>query len=316
MTRRAAFLLASAITTTVHAEQMQVGFLWHMHQPTYYPGENIIQTEAAHHFSYSIVDIHNQRFGPYTTWPRDAIQAGLNLPNLGAQVSFSGSLMENLNVLQANNVNGGMWNNWTAGYKQARAWNTQQNNPRLDLVGFGYEHPLMPLLDTRDMRMQIQLHRVMTQQTFGSNVPYSTGFFPAETAFSERMIPALVAEGDFRVESGYRAGLDLLKQRPDAVFVANYLMTVGFMEALRQYRLRCPEDVALVTCDDYPWMDSFSPRLTTIDLPKRDLGAAAAQLLVERIATKGGRPRTIKLKNAMRVRESCGCRLRGAALAR
>ena len=94
--------------------------------------------------------------------------------------------------------------------------------------------------------------------------------------------PALVAEGDFRVESGYRAGLELLKSRPDAVFIANYLMTVGFMEALRQYRLRCPEDVALVTCDDYPWMDSFSPRLTTIDLPKRELGAAAAQLLVER----------------------------------
>ena len=128
---------------------------------------------------------------------------------------------------------------------------------------------------------------------------------------------ALVVEGDFRVESGYQAGLALLKARPDAVFIANYLMTVGFMEALRQYRLRCPEDVALVTCDDYPWMDSFSPRLTTIDLPKRELGAAAAQLLVERIAKKGGRPRAIKLKNAMRVRESCGCGLRGTtAMAR
>jgi LacI family transcriptional regulator len=60
-------------------------------------------------------------------------------------------------------------------------------------------------------------------------------------------------------------------------------------------------------------MDSFSPRLTTIDLPKRELGAAAAQLLVERIAKKGGRRRTVKLKNAMRVRESCGCGLRGQA---
>ena len=83
-----------------------------------------------------------------------------------------------------------------------------------------------------------------------------------------------------------RAGLELLKRRPDAVFIANYLMTVGFMEALRQYRLRCPEDVGLVTCDDHPWIDSFSPRLTTIDLPKRELGAAAAQLLLERIARR------------------------------
>jgi len=122
--------------------------------------------------------------------------------------------------------------------------------------------------------------------------------------------PALITEGDFRVESGYRAGLDVLKSRPDAVFIANYLMTVGFMEALRQYRMHCPEDVALVTCDDYPWMDSFSPRLTTIDLPKRELGAAAAQLLVERIEKGKGRARTITLKSALRVRESCGCGLR------
>ena len=70
-----------------------------------------------------------------------------------------------------------------------------------------------------------------------------------------------------------RAGIALLKRRPDAVFIANYLMAVGFMEALRQYQLRCPEDVALVTCDDYPWLDSFSPRLTTINLPKDELGA-------------------------------------------
>ena len=70
---------------------------------------------------------------------------------------------------------------------------------------------------------------------------------------------------------------------------APMLRRVGFMEALHQYRLRCPEDVALVTCDDYPWMDSFSPRLTTIDLPKRELGAAAAQLLVERGADLGVR---------------------------
>jgi LacI family transcriptional regulator len=141
------------------------------------------------------------------------------------------------------------------------------------------------------------------------------GYKAALKDWKIKLDPALVAEGDFRVESGYRAGLDLMKERPDSVFVANYLMTVGFMEALQQYRLRCPEDVALVTCDDYPWMDSFSPRLTTIDLPKRELGAAAAQLLLERIASKGGRPRTIRLKNAMRVRESCGCGLRGAALA-
>ena len=73
---------------------------------------------------------------------------------------------------------------------------------------------------------------------------------------------------DFRVEAGYESGIALLRRRPDAVFVANYLMAVGFMQALRQYQLRCPEDIGMVTCDDHPWLDAFAPRLTTINLPK------------------------------------------------
>ena len=121
--------------------------------------------------------------------------------------------------------------------------------------------------------------------------------------------PALIVEGDFRVESGYRAGLEILKKRPDAVFIANYLMSVGFMRALRQYQLRCPEDIAIVTCDDHPWLDSFSPRLTTVNLPKRELGAAAAPPARSSgsRSRRGAATRTIRLPSAMRIRESCGC---------
>jgi LacI family transcriptional regulator, galactose operon repressor len=119
----------------------------------------------------------------------------------------------------------------------------------------------------------------------------------------------LIVDGDFRVESGYRAGLDLLRHRPDAVFIANYLMSVGFIKALQQYRLRCPEDIAIVTCDDHPWLDAFSPRLTTLDLAKRELGAAAARMLLERIAKPRARIRSVRLKSALNVRESCGCML-------
>ncbi len=141
------------------------------------------------------------------------------------------------------------------------------------------------------------------------------GYRAALRDWGQTIDPALIVEGDFRVESGYRAGLELLKQRPDAVFISNYLMSVGFMSALRQYQLRCPEDVAIVTCDDHPWLDSFSPRLTTIDLPKRELGAAAARLLIERLAKPSHRAtRTIRLPSAMRIRESCGCALRGSTL--
>jgi LacI family transcriptional regulator len=133
------------------------------------------------------------------------------------------------------------------------------------------------------------------------------GYRAALRDWKRRFDPSLVVEGDFRVDVGYRAGLELLRERPEAVFISNYLMSVGFIAALQQYRLRCPEDIAIVTCDDHPWIDAFAPRLTTLDLAKRDLGAAAAQLLVDRIKKPGARVRTIRLKSALRVRESCGC---------
>ncbi|TWT46150.1 Glycosyl hydrolase family 57 [Phycisphaerae bacterium RAS1] len=197
MPHRAMFFSVATLAIAITApapEVIHVGFLWHMHQPIYYPYETVVQTNSAGRYSFSPVDVHNQRFGPYTGWPRDAVQIGLSLPHLGAQVSFSGSLIENLNALRDAGVNGGMWNNWQAGYLQAIGWNTALNNRRLDMVAFGYHHPLMPLLDEADMRMQIRLHKHIYQQTW-PGLPYSRGIFPAETAFSTRMIPALVAEG-------------------------------------------------------------------------------------------------------------------------
>ncbi len=174
---------------------IHVGYVWHMHQPIYYPYESLIETDANQRFSFSVIDVHNQRFGPYTTWPRDAVQAGLALPHLGAQVSFSGSLIENLNNLEAAGVGGGMWNNWDSGYDQGVSLTTSLGHPRLDMVAFGYHHPLMPLLDEADIRMQIRLHKHIYAQTWSGGPTYSHGLFPAETAFSERMIPALIAEG-------------------------------------------------------------------------------------------------------------------------
>ncbi len=174
---------------------MQVGFLWHMHQPIYYPGENITQTQNAGRYSFSLYDVHNQRFGPYTSWPKDAITAANGLPNAGASVSFSGTLIENLNTMQGAGVNGGMWNNWQASYTQGRQMMTAEGNSRLDMIGFTYAHALAPLLDVRDIRMQLKMDKVAVQQNFGATAPLSKGFFPAETAFSERMIPALKAEG-------------------------------------------------------------------------------------------------------------------------
>jgi LacI family transcriptional regulator len=118
--------------------------------------------------------------------------------------------------------------------------------------------------------------------------------------------PNLTVEGDYRIESGYRAGLALLPRRPDAVFVANYLMTVGLMQAADEMGMSCPADYALASFDDYPWLRCFRPRLTTIELPKYELGLRSTQMLLERISGKQGKPTIRRLQPQLCVRESCG----------
>ncbi len=132
------------------------------------------------------------------------------------------------------------------------------------------------------------------------------GFQDALKANGLASDPALIIEGDYRVESGYRAGNLLLSHRPDAVYVANFLMTVGLLKAAEEMGLRCPEDFGLVSFDDYPWLGIFHPKLTTVELPKYQLGQEAVELLLDRIGGKEGPGILKKLQPELRVRESCG----------
>ncbi|MBF0548636.1 MAG: hypothetical protein HQM08_29670 [Candidatus Riflebacteria bacterium] len=170
-----------------------ISFHWHMHQPIYWPYEDIITTQNKGVYSFNLFDVFYSRSGPYTSWPFDAVKSldDAALSDAGAQVSFSGSLIENLNSLSGI----GSFKNWSSFYHQGRLLKTARGNPRLDMVAFGYHHPLMALIGYEDIRRQISAHKEIVQKTFGNEIPYSKGIFPPENAFAEWMIPALVDEG-------------------------------------------------------------------------------------------------------------------------
>jgi LacI family transcriptional regulator len=83
-------------------------------------------------------------------------------------------------------------------------------------------------------------------------------------------------------------------------------MTIGLLKAVEEMGLSCPEDFGLVSFDDYPWLGVFRPRLTTVELPKHQLGSEAADLLIQRIAGTQGKSVLKKLQPELRIRESCG----------
>ncbi len=171
-----------------------ISFHWHMHQPIYWPYEDMVTTHNRGVYSYSLLDVMYSREGAYTSWPYEAVKAAADagLAHAGAQVSFSGSLIENLDSIKKAGLR---FNGWEAAYSAGRNMKTALGNPRLDMVSFGFHHPLMALIDYEDIRKQIQAHRNITLGTFGSQAGYSKGIFPPENAFAEWMIPALVDEG-------------------------------------------------------------------------------------------------------------------------
>lgn len=188
----AAALMLGAAGAAQGNPKIYIAFQWHMHQPIYTPGETVIETHNSGSLSYNLLDVFTSRTGAYTSWPTGAVKKleAAGLPG-GAQVSFSGSLVENLNVLEAA---GKGFSGWKSKWTEMISHKTELGNPRLDMVGFGYYHPLMALIDREDTERQIQAHRDCFAQNF-PGMSYSKGIFPPENAFEEHMIPALVSQG-------------------------------------------------------------------------------------------------------------------------
>lgn len=189
------FLLYALTLVTLSAMAVKppiyIAFQWHMHQPIYWPGETVKQTIEANRMSYSLLDVFTSRTGPYTNYAPGAVNKLTGFDHAGAQVSFSGSLMEDLNVLEANGM---AFSNWKQNWTNMISRKTSLGHQRLDMVGFGYYHPLMPLIDSSDIIYQIEKHKSAFASSF-PGLPYSKGFFPPENAFEEQMIPSLVKEG-------------------------------------------------------------------------------------------------------------------------
>ncbi|WP_207456548.1 LacI family DNA-binding transcriptional regulator [Herbiconiux sp. SYSU D00978] len=79
------------------------------------------------------------------------------------------------------------------------------------------------------------------------------------------------------------SGMLALAEPPTAFFTTETDATVGTLRALRNRRLRCPDDVSLLGFDDTPWADVMEPPLSMVAQPMRDVGARAAELLIARI---------------------------------
>lgn len=93
-----------------------------------------------------------------------------------------------------------------------------------------------------------------------------------------------------------------LDDPPSALFTARNDLTVGAIRALQRQGLQ--RDIAVVGFDDFPLSDLIAPTVTVVAQDLRALGAAAADLLFERMHGTAELPRTVVLPTRLVARES------------
>jgi DNA-binding LacI/PurR family transcriptional regulator len=128
-------------------------------------------------------------------------------------------------------------------------------------------------------------------------------------SLQEKNLPILderIAFGDFTEEGGYlQTKMLLSKSDFDGIFVASDMMSFGALRAFHEAGLRVPEDVALVSFDDIPAAARHRPALTTIRQPIHQMGAIAAQTLIDQLENDDtATPRRIILPTELVLRET------------
>ena len=133
----------------------------------------------------------------------------------------------------------------------------------------------------------------------------------------------LIYQVNNNIEGGYigmKKVIGRLPKKPDAVFASSDEIAYGAMDALKEMKLRVPEDIAVAGFGNDRMSSLMEPKVTTVELPYRKMGIYGARMLFDQIEEKEAKkdPKTekrrrakkIQLQTKIRIRKSCGHRER------
>jgi len=133
-----------------------------------------------------------------------------------------------------------------------------------------------------------------------------TGYCRAHEDYQIPMDENLICRGNYDVQSGYDCFNRLmdLPEPPTAVYVTNYDMCLGAINAARTRGLRIPEQVDFIGFDVVDFTGSVNstinkPTLSVVEQPTEDMGITAAQVLLRRVQGEDGPARLIRLRSRL-----------------
>jgi len=133
-----------------------------------------------------------------------------------------------------------------------------------------------------------------------------TGYIRAHEDYQIPQDEALIQYGNYDVQSGYNCfhALMDLPEPPTAVYVTNYDMTLGAINAARARGIQIPGQLDFIGFDVVEFTgsvnDSISkPTLSVVGQPTEEMGVTAAQVLLRRLQGENGPARLIRLKSKL-----------------
>ncbi|MFD0681344.1 MULTISPECIES: substrate-binding domain-containing protein [unclassified Paenibacillus] len=109
------------------------------------------------------------------------------------------------------------------------------------------------------------------------------------------------------VNTSYSRMLELLdssSRRPTAIFAASDLLAISAMRAVTEKGLRIPEDIAFIGLDNIEISQYTTPPLSSVHIPKYEIGMAAAKALVDYLQAAYTLPFKMLMPYEVVVRES------------
>jgi DNA-binding LacI/PurR family transcriptional regulator len=116
-----------------------------------------------------------------------------------------------------------------------------------------------------------------------------------------------VYKGPDSLQTGYHAARKLSRNTnnsPTAIVAEDDFMAVGSMKYFLQNGIKIPDEIAIIGFDDILVGRMYEPSLSTISLPKEQIGVEAVKLLLSKIQKTKGKNKQINLKTTLEVRSS------------
>jgi hypothetical protein len=186
---------STSINNNNYRVPFYVSWILHIHQPYYSIDGDLVKLLNSPNCPSWLPSVWSSRADIYT---RYIPWVALNMTGDEAlQVDITGTLIDQLNQLEASKWHNCLYCGWKKLWVKAVHEKTSSGYPRLRILGTGYYHPIFPLIMRTGIldsfREQIIMHRRIVMSNFG--VFNTKGFFPIEESFTPKMIPVLRSMG-------------------------------------------------------------------------------------------------------------------------